>query len=95
MDLDGNEPIMATRETQNSAGRRESMWVHGYQEELNKINQIPQCRFQKAEMFVSDNGRYKFLEELWDGDVWEKSCLNNWCMVSWLAWIISLMSLSY
>jgi hypothetical protein len=22
-----------------------------------------------AEMFVSDNGPYKFLEELWDGDV--------------------------
>jgi diketogulonate reductase-like aldo/keto reductase len=39
------------------------------QEELNKINQIPQCRFQKAEMFVYDNGPYKSLEELWVGDV--------------------------
>lgn len=39
------------------------------QEELDKINQIHQSRFQKAEMFVSDNGPYKTLEELWDGDV--------------------------
>ncbi|CAJ2679434.1 unnamed protein product [Trifolium pratense] len=39
------------------------------QEELDKINQIPQCRFQKAEMFVPDNGPYKSLEELWDADV--------------------------
>ncbi|AES89308.1 methylecgonone reductase [Medicago truncatula] len=38
------------------------------QEELDKINQIPQCRLLKAEMFVSDNGPYKSLEELWDGD---------------------------
>jgi 3''-deamino-3''-oxonicotianamine reductase len=39
------------------------------QEELDRINQIYQSRFQKAEMFVSDNGPYKTLEELWDGDV--------------------------
>lgn len=39
------------------------------QEELDRINQIHQSRFQKAEMFVSDNGPYKTLEELWDGDV--------------------------
>jgi diketogulonate reductase-like aldo/keto reductase len=39
------------------------------QEELDKINLIPQCRLLKAEMFVSDNGPYKSLEELWDGDV--------------------------
>ncbi|XP_045819594.1 methylecgonone reductase-like isoform X2 [Trifolium pratense] len=39
------------------------------QEDLDKINQIPQCRFQKAEMFVSENGPYKSLEELWDDDV--------------------------
>ncbi|GAU32281.1 hypothetical protein TSUD_62970 [Trifolium subterraneum] len=39
------------------------------QEESDKINQIPQCRLLKAEMFLSDNGPYKSLEELWDGDV--------------------------
>ncbi|RHN61406.1 putative methylecgonone reductase [Medicago truncatula] len=38
------------------------------QEEFDKINQIPQCRLQKVEMFVSDSGPYKTLEELWDGD---------------------------
>ncbi|KAK7287182.1 hypothetical protein RIF29_00284 [Crotalaria pallida] len=37
-------------------------------EELDKINQIPQCRLSKAEMFVSENGHIKSLEELWDGD---------------------------
>ena len=38
------------------------------QEESDKISQIPQCRLYKAEMFVSENGVYKSLEELWDGD---------------------------
>ncbi|RHN52374.1 putative methylecgonone reductase [Medicago truncatula] len=38
------------------------------QEELDKINKIPQCRLYKAEMFLSENGPYKSLEELWDGD---------------------------
>ncbi|KAK2421757.1 methylecgonone reductase [Trifolium repens] len=38
------------------------------QEELDKINKIPQCRLYKAEMFVSKNCPYKSLEELWEGD---------------------------
>jgi diketogulonate reductase-like aldo/keto reductase len=38
------------------------------QEELDKINKIPQCRLYKAEMFVSKNGPYNSLEELWEGD---------------------------
>ncbi|KAI5445241.1 hypothetical protein KIW84_013476 [Lathyrus oleraceus] len=38
------------------------------QEEVDKINKIPQCRLYKAEMFVSENGPYRSLEELWDGD---------------------------
>lgn len=38
------------------------------QEELDKINKIPQCRLYKAEMFLSENGPYKSLEDLWDGD---------------------------
>ncbi|CAJ2667260.1 unnamed protein product [Trifolium pratense] len=38
------------------------------QEELDKINKIPQFRLYKGEMFVSKNGPYKSLEELWDGD---------------------------
>ncbi|XP_058730127.1 methylecgonone reductase-like [Vicia villosa] len=39
------------------------------QEESDKINQIPQIRTLKGEMFISENGPYKSLEELWDGDV--------------------------
>jgi len=58
------------------------------QEELDKINQIPQCRLLKAEMFVSDNGPYKSLEELWDGDPWANSCLNNrWDQCMCMCWI--------
>ncbi|CAI8616859.1 unnamed protein product [Vicia faba] len=38
-------------------------------EESDKINQIPQMRTLKAEMFISESGPYKSLEELWDGDV--------------------------
>ncbi|XP_043719851.1 methylecgonone reductase-like [Telopea speciosissima] len=36
------------------------------QEELDKISQIPQKRGSAGEMFVSPNGPYKSLEELWD-----------------------------
>ncbi|CAK8576685.1 unnamed protein product [Lathyrus sativus] len=39
------------------------------QEESDKINQISQMRTLKAEMFIFENGPYKSLEELWDGDV--------------------------
>lgn len=37
-------------------------------EEVDKISQIQQHRLYKAEMFVSENGPFKSLEELWDGD---------------------------
>ncbi|KAK7270675.1 hypothetical protein RJT34_25998 [Clitoria ternatea] len=37
-------------------------------EESDKISKIPQQRLYKAEFYVSENGPYKSLEELWDGD---------------------------
>ncbi|XP_057966270.1 non-functional NADPH-dependent codeinone reductase 2-like [Malania oleifera] len=37
-------------------------------EELEKINQIPQHRGTLGEGFVSENGPYKTLMELWDGE---------------------------
>ncbi|RYQ95359.1 hypothetical protein Ahy_B08g090609 [Arachis hypogaea] len=37
-------------------------------EESEKISQILQCRMFKGEAFVSENGPYKSLEELWDDD---------------------------
>ncbi|KAL1356981.1 hypothetical protein HN51_008984 [Arachis hypogaea] len=37
-------------------------------EESEKMCQIPQCRMFKGEAFVSENGPYKSVEELWDGD---------------------------
>ncbi|XP_010276321.2 PREDICTED: probable NAD(P)H-dependent oxidoreductase 2 [Nelumbo nucifera] len=40
------------------------------EEELTKINQkIPQEKGLRGEAFVSPNGQYKSLEELWDGEV--------------------------
>ncbi|XP_042488548.1 protein REDOX 2-like [Macadamia integrifolia] len=39
------------------------------QEEVDKISQIPQKRGFSGEMFLSPNGPYKSLEELWDEEV--------------------------
>ncbi|KHN43671.1 Methylecgonone reductase [Glycine soja] len=38
------------------------------QEESQKFSQIPQRRMFRGISFVSENGPYKTLEELWDGD---------------------------
>lgn len=38
-------------------------------EEIIKIQQIPQCRGFKGKEFVHSNGPYKSVEELWDGDI--------------------------
>ncbi|KAH7516194.1 hypothetical protein FEM48_Zijuj10G0109500 [Ziziphus jujuba var. spinosa] len=39
------------------------------EEELQKISQIPQKRGSLAENFIYDNGPYKSVMEIWDGDV--------------------------
>ncbi|XP_038687751.1 protein REDOX 2-like [Tripterygium wilfordii] len=39
------------------------------QDELEKIKQIPQQRTVLGERWIHENGPYKSLEELWDGDV--------------------------
>ncbi|KAK7270676.1 hypothetical protein RJT34_25999 [Clitoria ternatea] len=38
------------------------------QEESQKFSQIPQQRMYTGKSFVTENGPYKSLEELWDGD---------------------------
>ncbi|XP_078154467.1 deoxymugineic acid synthase 1-B-like [Carex rostrata] len=38
-------------------------------DERNKIGQISQCKGSPAEVFVSCNGPYKTLDELWDGEI--------------------------
>lgn len=38
-------------------------------DEIVKIQQLPQCRGFKGEVFVHSNGPYKSIEELWDGDI--------------------------
>jgi diketogulonate reductase-like aldo/keto reductase len=38
-------------------------------EELQKINQIPQQRGFPALEFIADNGPYKSVTELWDGEI--------------------------
>ncbi|EEF32329.1 aldo-keto reductase, putative [Ricinus communis] len=39
------------------------------QEAIDKINQIPQQRFMLKEEFVSPDGPFKSIEELWDGEL--------------------------
>ena len=39
------------------------------QQESEKISQIPQSRMYRGEMFISEKGPYKSVEELWDGDI--------------------------
>ncbi|KAL3834194.1 hypothetical protein ACJIZ3_008930 [Penstemon smallii] len=38
-------------------------------EEVKNIKQIPQCRGSFGEWFVHENGPYKSVEELWDGEI--------------------------
>lgn len=38
-------------------------------EEVEKIEQIPQHRTVRGNSFVSPDGQYKSLEELWDGEI--------------------------
>ncbi|KAL9454079.1 hypothetical protein AB3S75_009641 [Citrus x aurantiifolia] len=38
-------------------------------EELQKIEQIPQYRGNRSEVHVSEDGPYKSLEDLWDGEI--------------------------
>lgn len=38
-------------------------------EESEKISRIPQRRGFLAEEFISDDGPYKSVEDLWDGEV--------------------------
>lgn len=38
------------------------------EEELQKISEIPQTRGCLGEDFISVNGPYKTIEELWDGE---------------------------
>ncbi|KAH9745917.1 Deoxymugineic acid synthase 1 [Citrus sinensis] len=38
-------------------------------EELQKIEQIPQYRGNRTEVHVSEDGPYKSLEDLWDGEI--------------------------
>lgn len=39
------------------------------EDDLEKIKQIPQSRQYLGEMWLSENGSCKTLEELWDDDV--------------------------
>ncbi|KAA3482916.1 non-functional NADPH-dependent codeinone reductase 2-like [Gossypium australe] len=39
------------------------------EDELKMIQHIPQSRGIQAEAFVSENGPFKTLEELWDGEI--------------------------
>ncbi|KAF8407550.1 hypothetical protein HHK36_006684 [Tetracentron sinense] len=58
----------------NKGRMKENLQIFGdwelSEEDLNKISQIPQQRgFPGEELFVSANGPYKSLDELWDGEI--------------------------
>ncbi|RWR79541.1 non-functional NADPH-dependent codeinone reductase 2-like protein [Cinnamomum micranthum f. kanehirae] len=38
------------------------------QEESQKINEIPQCKGLPGVEFISDDGPYKSIDELWDDE---------------------------
>lgn len=42
-------------------------WELG-EDEMNKINQIPQRRLYAGDFFVYEVGPYKSIHQLWDGD---------------------------
>lgn len=39
------------------------------EEDLERIKQVPQRRQYTGSMWLSEDGPYKTLEELWDGDI--------------------------
>ena len=39
------------------------------EDELKKINDIPQRRHHRGEEFITKDGPFKTLEELWDGEI--------------------------
>ncbi|KAF8407535.1 hypothetical protein HHK36_006669 [Tetracentron sinense] len=57
----------------NKGRMKENLQIFGdwelSKEDLNKISQIPQQRGFSGELFVSANGPYKSLDELWDGEI--------------------------
>ncbi|XP_042501614.1 methylecgonone reductase-like [Macadamia integrifolia] len=65
----GVTPIMKSF---NEERMKENLQIFDWeltQEEVDKINQIPQKRGFPGEMFTSPNGPYRTLEELWDGEI--------------------------
>ncbi|KAF8407551.1 hypothetical protein HHK36_006685 [Tetracentron sinense] len=56
----------------NKGRMKENLQIFGWElsgDELNKVSQIPQQRKFYGEQFVSTNGPYKSLDELWDGEI--------------------------
>ncbi|KAF8407534.1 hypothetical protein HHK36_006668 [Tetracentron sinense] len=56
----------------NKGRMKENLQIFGWElsgEEMNKISQILQQRRFPGEQFVSANGPYKSLDELWDGEI--------------------------
>ncbi|KAF8407548.1 hypothetical protein HHK36_006682 [Tetracentron sinense] len=64
--------VTAAAKSYNKGRMEENLQILGWElsgEELNKIRQIPQQRAFSGEMYVSANGPYKSLDELWDGEI--------------------------
>lgn len=56
----------------NKERMRENLLIFEWaltEEESHKISLIPQAKSLLAEMFISDTGPYKSIEDIWDGEV--------------------------
>lgn len=64
--------ITAAVKSFNSQRMRENIDIFDWklsEEELKKIEEIPQCRICRGEDYISPYGPYKNEEELWDGEI--------------------------
>ncbi|XP_043695488.1 methylecgonone reductase-like [Telopea speciosissima] len=65
----GSSPIVKSINKDRMKGNLQIFDWEFTQEEMDKISQIPQKKGSPGEIFVSPNGPYKSLEELWDGEI--------------------------
>lgn len=56
----------------NNERMRENLQIFNWElntKEIAKIQQIPQRRGCRGNIFINPNGPYKSVEEFWDGDI--------------------------
>lgn len=64
------------------------------EDEVNKINEIPQSRFCCGKDYISKYGPFKTIEELWDGEDWLIFIYNFFSYSGLIHWEIIVLCLS-